>query len=111
MVELDWALVGLWLLGLMTIEESGLKEPWSPAKAQVVVREAIRRIVRRIPRHSLGNELKKAVRDGHLRKGSKKARNWPHKKKERPPGVPKTRMATKKEVAAAKEVSELEEAA
>ena len=94
----------------MTIEESGLKKPWSPAKAQAVVREALRRIDRRLPRHSLGNELKKAVRDGYLRKGNKKTRNWPHKK-EQPPGVPKTRMATKKEVAAAKEFNELEEAA
>ena len=109
--ELDWAMVGLWLLGLMTIEACGLKEPWSPAKAQTAVREAIRQIKRRMPRHAMRNELKKAVRDQYQRKGSKKARNWPHKKKEQPPGMPKTRMATQKEVAAAKEFSELDEAA
>ncbi len=110
-VELDWTMIGLWLLGLMTLEAGGLKEPWSPAKAQAAVREGIRRINRRVPRHSLRNALRKAVRDHYHRKGSKKARNWPHKKNEPPPGMPKTRMATEKEVLAAKALRKRQEAA
>jgi hypothetical protein len=110
-VELDWAMIGLWLLGLMTIEACGLKTPWSPAKTQTAVREAMRRCKQRVRRHALRNKFRHAVRDRYERQGSKKARNWPHKKKERPPGMPKTRKATKKEVAAAKALKHQREAA
>lgn len=109
--ELDWAMIGLWLLGLMSIEACGLNAPWSPAKAQTAVRAAMRRPKRRARRHALKNKLKQAVRDQYKRRGSKKARNWPHKKKEQPPGMPKIRIATRKEVAAAKKLRERKEAA
>ena len=42
----------------------------------------------------VGNEVD-TVGVGH---GKKAARNWPHKKREQPPGAPKMRMATRAEI-------------
>ena len=51
-----------------------------------------------------------AVRDGYARKGSKKARNWPHKKRERPPGAPDIRQATRQEVRSAQRFRQKQDA-
>ena len=55
--------------------------------------------------------LSGAVKDAYKRAGSKKARNWPHKKKDKPPGEPKLREATDVEVALAKEIRDKKAAA
>ncbi len=110
-VELDWAMVGLWMLGLMAIEATGLKQPWSTAKALKVVRKAIRRGNRPARPRALSTEFRKAICDQYTRLGSKKARDWPHKKRERPPGIPKLRMAEDAEVLLAKRFRELQDAA
>jgi hypothetical protein len=39
-----------------------------------------------------------AVKDSYVRKRPKKARNWPHKKKDKPPGQPVVRNAATSEV-------------
>lgn len=108
-VELAWAILGLWLLGLMSL--AGIlargQDPlsWSVALARKHVRQAMRRAVgvRRCPA-PLADQLATATRDGYERHGSKKARDWPHKKREKPPGEPKIRVATAEEVSCAQEV-------
>lgn len=101
-VELDWALVGLWLLGLMTVSAAGLRRPWSAAGALQAVRTAMRQPHRRVGRRKFEAGLRVAVRDNYERSGDKKARDWPHKKRERPPGTPNIRTATEAETTAAR---------
>ena len=63
---------------------------WSAAKARERVRRSMRRaLTRRQADRGLGGDLAWAVKDGYVRRGSKKARDWPHKKTEKPPGEPR----------------------
>ena len=48
--------------------------------------------------------LCRAVKDAYARCGRKRARNWPHKKREKPPGAPQLRKADETEVRKAKEI-------
>lgn len=101
--ELHWGMVGVWMLGLMALkEQTGAAESasrWSVAKTLRVIRRAIRGSMGR--GQSLSLLLRTAIRDGYGRRGSKKAHDWPHKKRERPPGNPKRRRASPAEIAAA----------
>ena len=97
--ERTWALLGLWLLGLMTasalLARGGDPLAWSAAKARDRVRRSMRRaLTRRCPDRGLTRALARATKDGYVRRGSKKARDWPHKKKEKPPGEPKIQLPT-----------------
>jgi hypothetical protein len=110
-IELDWYLVGLWMLGLMTREARNprrrLQEQWSAAGALSRVRGAMRN-ARRPRRHGgLRQQLKQAVQDSYVRSRPKKARHYPRKKTETPAGRPQLRMATKSEVQAAQTVGPL----
>jgi hypothetical protein len=110
-IELDWYMVGLWMLGLMTLEAMSprrrVQERWSAAGAISCVRRAMRN-ARRPRRHGgLRRELTHAVQDSYVRSRPKKARHYPHKKTERPAGRPKVRMATKSEVKAAQALGPL----
>jgi hypothetical protein len=105
--ELTWALMGLWLLGLMTVApilaRGGDPLSWSAAKARQRVRRSMRRaLTRRHRDRSLVRDLAWATKDGYVRSGSKAARNWPHKKKEKPPGEPKIQSANAEQLRAAK---------
>lgn len=99
--ELTWAVFGIWLLGLMSVVgiiDRG-QDPLlcSVAKARKRVRKAMRNAGKPRPRGqqlTLLEELAEATQDGYTRLGSKKARNWPQKKKEKPPGAPKIEVAT-----------------
>jgi hypothetical protein len=104
MVELDWYMVGLWMLGLMALESMGtrrLEDPWSAAKALSCVREAMRNARRPRRRGGLLRQLSRAVRDRYVRRRSKTARHYPRKKTERPAGRPKIRTAKPSEIQAA----------
>lgn len=105
-LELDWAMVGLWMLGLMASGEVRQVDRgrWSAAKTLRAVRRAMRRKTSRPPAGGLAGQLRKAVVDRYVRTGSKRARDWPHKKKQKPPGCPKVRTATKTEVRKAQEL-------
>jgi hypothetical protein len=97
--ELTWALLGLWLLGLLTVTSilarGGDPLRWSAAKARQRVRRSLRRaLTGRHQDHGLSRELAGATKDGYVRGSSKKARDWPHKKTEKPPGEPKIQSAT-----------------
>jgi hypothetical protein len=98
-VELDWSVTGLWVLALMNHEAIGTSDRPSVATALRAVRTAMAG-----RRGGLWKALKEAVRDKYKRTRSKKARHWPHKKKEKPPGSPKARKATDAEITLAKEL-------
>ena len=64
---------------------------------------AIRRAMERVRYgkscSALGEQLLAAVCDEYTRRSSKRARDWPHKKKERPPGPPRLRRLKGREKA------------
>jgi len=99
-VELAWSVVGLWLLGLMSVQEikAAGEDPqrWSPAQALRVVRQACNGTLG--AGGCLREHVAGSLKDTYQRTRSKKARHWPHKKKEKPPGEPRARMATPQEV-------------
>lgn len=97
--ELDWALMGLWLLELMQVGSRRWRRTsrYSLAQALRVVRRAMHRIGR-VPAGGLERQLRQALLDGYQRNRTKKARDWPHKKNEPPCGCPIIRMATQKEI-------------
>ncbi len=99
--ELTWAVLAIGFLGWMSV--SGMirqgTDPlrWSVAGARRRIRTAMRRVGRRRPRGrptTLLAHLADATRDPYQRRGSKAARNYPQKKKEKPPGAPKIQLAT-----------------
>jgi hypothetical protein len=108
--ELQWGMMGVWMLGLLALQQQcrlcGSDDmptrPWSAAKVLRVTRRAIHGSLKRGP--ALARLLQNAVRDGYSRRKSKKAIDWPHKKREKPPGHPKRRKATKAEIKAAREL-------
>jgi len=96
--ELRWAMTAFLLQGLMTVEgiiERG-RDPlaMSVAAALRIVRQAMRTQRRWRYRGDLRILLAQARRDEYSRSSSKKAHDWPHKKREKPPGLPKFREAT-----------------
>jgi len=108
--ELIWTMIGLWLMGLMTIArivDAG-DDPlaWSVAKSRDCLRRALRGVLSSPRPHvPLARQLANAVKDSYVRLRPKKARNWPHKKRERPPGPPKIRPATTQEVQHAQQLT------
>jgi hypothetical protein len=108
--ELEWGMMGVWMLGLLALTEQSPRRaaagtpasPWSAAGALRVIRMAIHGTSGRGP--SLKRLLAEAVRDGYKRRGSKKPIDWAHKKREKPPGDPRCRKATKAEIKAAREL-------
>ena len=107
--ELDWAVVGLWLLGLAAAEAqpATMKARWSAAMALRAVRRAMRDWSRRPPSGGLTRQLRKARQDNYRRSGPKIVRRWPHKKNEPPCGTPNIRTASQAEVQKAKRLWKL----
>jgi hypothetical protein len=105
-MELAWAVTGLWVLSLLGAQAiaSGGKNPrsLSVALALRAVRQAMAGRADR--RSNLRSRLGAATKDTYVRKSSKSARDWPHKKKERPPNPPKIRQAKPKQIQSAKEL-------
>ena len=104
--ELHWALTAMLLLGLMSVDalvsRGGDPLSLSVAGALRQVRLAMRTPGRWRHRGDLREVLAQAVKDSYKRRGPKKARDWPYKKKESPPGAPKIRPAKPNEIALAK---------
>jgi hypothetical protein len=99
--ELHWLLLGCSLLGLQTatalIARGHAPGDWSVAAARKAVRAALRTNSAR----RLKEGLRNARRESRERTSSKKARNWPHKKRDKPCGSPIIRAATNAERRAA----------
>lgn len=117
--ELDWAVVGLWLLGLMSVERivqaGGEPGDWGMACSLRIVRRAMADKApggrgKGSPR-SLALALAAATKDPYQRTRPKSARHWPHKKKDKPPGDPKARMASESEIQLAAELRQQTRAA
>lgn len=94
-LELHWTMVGFMVLGLLTLSAMGRsrsRRRWSVGGAIRIVRHAARA---RTPQqaHRRLRGLGGAVMADNSRR-SKKAWNWPHKKRQKSPGPPKTRPAT-----------------
>jgi IS4 transposase len=91
----------IWILQVLSIQEL-VKQPeqlprrWSPARARNIIRRVLRRALDPTlrPRDSFRSELGRAVQDCYRRRGPKKARDWPHKKREKPPGPPRIEELT-----------------
>ena len=99
-VELDWAVAGMWVLGLMTVQRLRRRRlsPTDMSVAQAL--RVLRRVLagrghRRAARNL--RALATAVKDTYRRRGPKSTRLWPRKKTEQPPGAPQIRLASRKE--------------
>lgn len=105
-VELDWAVMGLWLLAMMTADAAApcRRTGTSVATSLRAVRRAMRDRGQRVPAGGLRRQLRRARMDHYRRRSPKHARDWPHKKKDTPCGQPRIRTATKSEVQQAKEL-------
>jgi hypothetical protein len=110
MVELDWTLLGQWILSLMhwTHQPVRSRTPVHEGTAQAL------RIVRQAMgagrgRKSLAAQLRAIRPDRYERKRSKRARHYPQKKKDSPCGIPKIRTATKRQVKLAKRLATQQE--
>ncbi|MBM4108582.1 MAG: transposase, partial [Phycisphaerae bacterium] len=103
LAELDWSVLGAWLLGVMGAGAlRGARvcpRRLSYAGALAAVRHAARG---RCSAGTLRRRLRRCVIDDSRRRGSKKAYRWPHKKNPAPPGAPRITTATPEQVAAAK---------
>jgi hypothetical protein len=102
LAEVQWTLMGLWLLGLLTVSRltSAGVDPlaMSVAKARDAVRAALRNTRPRGGARRFEVLLRNAIKDAYQRTGSKAARNYPRKKREKPPGPPKIQAATPAEI-------------
>ncbi len=106
--ELHWGMTALLLLGLMSVQAivARGRDPLSLSVAAALraVRQTLRGSGRRMNRGGLSGRLGQAIKDDYRRQGSKKAHDWPHKKREKPPGCPKIRPATQAESRLAQEI-------
>lgn len=108
LAELDWAMVGLWMLGLMAVRElvKDGHDPWrwSVACALRAVRRAASLLEIATTHGGLLGQLSRAVIDDYHRQRPKAARDWPRKKTERPAGAPEIRTAKRREIRKAQQL-------
>lgn len=109
-LEMTWALLGAWLLELMTLREviatGGSPRDVSPAQARNVVRRAIRNAPPRPrSRQPLRAALAASRLDKYQRTRPKASRNYPRKKRHQPPDPPKIKMPTTKQLQLAKRLT------
>lgn len=101
--ELTWAMIGLWTLLLVKARRC----PRVPLGGQGVA--AVLRVLRRAINDGRRTDIRRALAgvkgDAYRRSRPKKARHWPHKKRERPPGKPKARNVTDAELTLAAELA------
>jgi hypothetical protein len=108
-IEIEWSLAGLWAMALYALVETN-KQGIPPRRLSIAqMLRAFRRMLRdyRHPRqcgHRLRDLLRNAVVDSYIR-NSKTSRDYPRKKQESPPGVPKIATATKRQMQRAKQLT------
>ena len=114
-VELDWTIVGLWLLGLLglqAIQQSGHgPSRWSVAGTLRVIQRALDKGPATYRQNGLRGDLAGCLKDAYRRSSSKQSRHGKNKKTEQPPGAPKLRMADPSQVALAQRLREQKPAA
>jgi hypothetical protein len=110
-LELMWSLIGLLLLGLLNVRML-LARGRDPLQASVgnalkVMRQAMRRALGRpMKLRTLLAQLGEAIKDSYVRRCSKRSYRWPRKKRQPPPGAPRIRTATAREVAQVKALAD-----
>lgn len=113
-VQVDWAVVGMGLLSLLMVSQSGYRDgaiAGSPAATLRVLRNAMREGHKRCRRGGLAKQVANAVKDTYERKSAKTRRPWPRKTDTKPPGEPKMRMATNAQVKKTKKFIEKKDVA
>lgn len=114
-LELRWAVLAMALLGLMGVkaqlERGGDPQRLSFAATLRAVRVMMRRPEQRCGRQRLARLLARAVKDTYRRSSTKRARGWPHKKKDPPTGVPRITPATEAQRQLAQSLRSLPQAA
>lgn len=104
-LELAWAVVGIAVLGYLGVRAVAAagKDPlsFSVALALARLRHAARSTARAAG--DLEEQLATAVKDTYTRTRPKHARNWPRRKRCKPPGRPRLRRATRAEAKMAQE--------
>lgn len=108
--EMTWSILGVWLLGLMTMRETvaAKNDPtaWSPAAARNSVRRVLRQLLPRYrSRASLRSVLAGCLKDDYQRDGPKASRDYPRKKQGKPPKPPKIKSATAKQLLVAQQLT------
>ena len=108
LVELDWSLLGLWLMQLFAVNEClELGEPPAQSSAALaigVIREMLERRQEASPEHEgLKARLQEATNDTYQRKRSKKARYRPKYKDKPAAGTPKIKNAGREDKARLRE--------
>ena len=112
-LELSWAMIGLWTLALIKTERCAALPPSQGVAAVLrVLRQAMAAAgAAGVTQPNMMGMLSSLRADTYQRAGSKKARHWPHKKKDKPPGKPNARNASEAELALAQELKALDPAA
>jgi len=109
LLELDWSLVGLWVVYLMAVN-AAIKQGESPHRVSVAgALDAVRTVIRDYrwrpeSEKDLWSLLGEALIDTYVRHGSKAARNYPRKKNEKPAGKPLILSANREQLKFAKEL-------
>jgi len=104
-VELDWTMVGYWLLGLLLWEQRRQRGATTQGLAWALrlVRAAV--AGRGDKRGNWARAWSRLRVDRYVRHRPKAARHWPHKKNDPPCGMPQLRMATALEIRCAQELA------
>jgi len=98
-VELDWTLVGMWVLTLLALSPQTIRNGLSLATALRAVRWAMSHLHRGRRRTRLCVQRHAARTDGYRRKSGKTKRHWPRKPRIHRCGTPLPRTATPEEIA------------
>jgi hypothetical protein len=101
-VELDWTLLGYWMLCLLLWEKRGVKAAASSGLAGALRLVRLAMAGRGDRRQNLVALLSRQRTDTYARRSMKASPGWPHKKNEPPCGVPELRTARRDEVLRAK---------
>jgi hypothetical protein len=99
-LELAWAVIGIAVLGYLSVSAvtAAGKDPLSYSVALALAR--LRRAAQSTAKAAgdLTAQLATALKDSYTRTGPKHSRNWPRRKRCKPPGRPRLRRATRAEV-------------
>ncbi|MFV2069284.1 MAG: transposase [Pirellulales bacterium] len=114
LLELDWSLLGLWAVCLLTVDQL-IKQGEPPHRLSTAgALDAIRTVMRYYkwrpdPGEDLWALLGEALTDQYVRRSSKASRNYPRKKNEKPAGKPLIRVAHREQVKHAEELKALQQ--
>lgn len=111
-LEITWSLFGLWAMSLFALVEAAgngiAPEKLSFAKLLLAFRRTMRDYLHPTQDgQRLCERLRQALIDSYVRK-NKASRNYPRKKKEKPPGVPKLLAANRKQITHAAQLKTLD---